>query len=353
MNQQKLLMLNAFINKSYESLSFTEFLKLTILNLHELVMYDSGMFFCGISKDCSYFKPYNGGIINEYYKKENALKSDYLKYNDLNETGKEAYVYKSDDYIKGIITISTEYRNDFLASQQDYHIVCLRIVYKGQFMGEIYLHRNKKNPDFDEEDIFILKLMQPHVSTVFNIIHTLNAVKYLETSDNRNNNVLGICIFDSNMSLTGGNVTGYDMLKIVSAYGSSILYHIKELCSDINLISNKTAFEFFKSSSLKIQKGELSILILVNNDKTTKNKIQYITILQYTDEAAAVLDYQFKFTKREADIIDNLIQGKNNSQISKALNMSENTVKTHIKNIYKKTGTSNRTELTYMLMVNP
>jgi DNA-binding CsgD family transcriptional regulator len=220
-------------------------------------------------------------------------------------------------------------------------------------MGEIYLHRNKKNPDFDEEDIFILKLMQPHVSTVFNIIHTLNAVKYLETSDNRNNNVLGICIFDSDMSLTGGNVTGYDMLKIVSAYGSSILYHIKELCSDINLISNKTAFEFFKSSSLKIQKGELSILILVNNDKTTKNKIQYITILQYTDEAAAVLDYQFKFTKREADIIDNLIQGKNNSQISKALNMSENTVKTHIKNIYKKTGTSNRTELTYMLMVNP
>ncbi|NLI91454.1 MAG: response regulator transcription factor [Peptococcaceae bacterium] len=31
---------------------------------------------------------------------------------------------------------------------------------------------------------------------------------------------------------------------------------------------------------------------------------------------------------------------------------SENTIKTHIKSIYKKTGANNRTELAYVLMLN-
>lgn len=54
MENRKLIKLNRLINNSYECFSFAEFLKLTIFKLHELVMYDSGMFFCGISRDCSF-----------------------------------------------------------------------------------------------------------------------------------------------------------------------------------------------------------------------------------------------------------------------------------------------------------
>jgi len=343
--------LNDFTAKAYECVSFAEFLKLAIMQLHEFVSYDSGMFFCAISRDCSYFKPYKGGNISTYAQKDKFSRLDeYEKAAEKNSSGKEAYVYKAVDYQKGLITIE-EPRSDFIEFQKDFYIVCLRIIYKDQFMGEIYLHRSKSNPDFSDEDLFMLGLMQPHVSMVFHIIHTLNAVKFLETSGNEANNTMGICVFDEGMSLTGGNVTGYDMLKITSAYGSSVLYHVKELCSDMveSLQKKEIDTRFSSAYPLKTSVGELIISVLANKLKEPRAK--FVVILQYADSNSLLSDYQFKFTKREADIIDALVQGKNNPQIAKQLNISENTVKTHIKNIYKKTGANNRTELAYVLML--
>lgn len=351
MDNKTVRRLNDFTAKAYECSSFTEFLKLAIMQLHEFVSYESGMFFCAISRDSSYFKPYKGGNICTYAQKEKLSMLDgYEKSAEKNSRGKEAYVYKAVDYQKGLITIE-EPRRDFIEFQKDFHIVCLRIIYKGQFMGEIYLHRSKSNPDFSDEDLFMLELIQPHVSLVFHIIHTLNAVKFLETSGNDANNTMGICVFDEEMSLIGGNVTGYDILKITSAYGSNVLYHVKEQCADMVESMQKKGIDARVSSIyyLKTSAGELCISILANKPKELR--IKFVVILQYADSNSLLSDYQFKFTKREADIIDALVQGKNNLQIAKLLNITENTVKTHIKNIYKKTGANNRTELSYVLML--
>jgi len=117
MDNQKLLKLNGLINKSYECFSFGEFLKLTILKLHELVMYDSGMFFCGISRDCSFFKPYIGGRVEDYYRKQSFTEREqYLTQSENNNAGSEAYVYKSADYFHGVIHIADEPRSSFLTS---------------------------------------------------------------------------------------------------------------------------------------------------------------------------------------------------------------------------------------------
>lgn len=89
-----------------------------ILRLHELVMYDSGMFFCAISKDCSYFKPYIGGNIEDFYKKRSFPEwKEYIGISETGNAGNEAYVYKSTDYLHGIIQISNEPRSWFLDSQ--------------------------------------------------------------------------------------------------------------------------------------------------------------------------------------------------------------------------------------------
>ena len=220
-------------------------------------------------------------------------------------------------------------------------------------MGEIYLHRSKDKPDFSDEDLFVLRLMQPHISTIFNIIHTVTAVKYVEskhTPDFR----LGICAFDADMSLAGGNVTGIEMLKVSTVFSSSILYHLKEICNSM-LDSGKGAGKqgiIREVNSLKIKNGEINIIVYMDAKHGSRGEITYIVIMQYADKNALIDEYKFKFTKRQADIIDGLIQGKNNSQIAESLNISENTVKSHIKNIYKKTGTNNRTELSYVLMLN-
>ncbi len=52
-----------------------------------------------------------------------------------------------------------------------------------------------------------------------------------------------------------------------------------------------------------------------------------------------------KLTRREEEIVNLVIQGYSNKQISKALFISENTVKTHLANIFGKFGITNRVQL--------
>lgn len=350
MENKKLLKLNSLVNRSYECLTFTDFLKLAILQLHDLVMYDSGMFFCGISRDCSFFKPYIGGNIDQYYQTQRfSDQEDYLAKSE--NAGKESYVYKALDYTHGIIQISNEPRAGFLQAQDEFHIACIRIVNKGQFLGEIYLHRSKDKPDFNDEDLFVLRLLQPHISTVFGIIHTITAVKFLEAVSPAVNRK-GMCILDHEYNLTGGNVAGLEMLKIQTVYGSSILYHIKELCEDLVSTQKRIDAVALAEEVYSIHDGEICVSVYCQNKNKLNKNPQFIIVMEPCNAKVELADYKFKFTKREADIIDGIVQGKSNFQLADALSLSENTIKTHIKSIYRKVGANNRTELTYILMLS-
>jgi len=57
----------------------------------------------------------------------------------------------------------------------------------------------------------------------------------------------------------------------------------------------------------------------------------------------------FSFTNKENDISKLILAGKDNKQISDELGISINTVRVHIQNIYKKTNSSNKTELLFKL----
>jgi DNA-binding NarL/FixJ family response regulator len=96
----------------------------------------------------------------------------------------------------------------------------------------------------------------------------------------------------------------------------------------------------------------MAIDFYLRYDKRQKRNTQFIIVMEFVNPDQKLTDYKFKFTKREADIIDGIVQGKNNIQLAKALNLSENTIKTHVKSIYRKAGANNRAELTYLLMLN-
>jgi DNA-binding CsgD family transcriptional regulator len=327
-----------------------DFLKLAVTSLHKLVMYDSGVFYCAISKDSSFFQPYISGSIDEYYKREPFTgRETYL---ELNSTADKALVFKAADYRSGNVKIAEEPRSEFLSSEEEFHIICLRIIYKEQFLGEIYLHRSKDRPDFDENDIFILRLLQPHISNVFHLIHNYNAVKLFET-DKKGLDKKGLCLFDSSLNLTAGNVAGLEMLNNSTVFGSSVLYHLKELMNDLladkqaNKADNLNTGVIFKSTG-----GDISAEIVMKLKNQGKKGCCFYVVLEYTDVNKVATDYKYKFTAREGEIIDGIIQGKSNQQISEMLNLSTNTIKTHMQKIFKKTGVSSRSELVYMLMLN-
>ena len=157
MNRKKVVKYNQFIYGAYKATVFTELLRYVILNLHELVMYESGMFFCGISQDCSFFKPYirndeKRDVEDYYHRQDFPAMEEYLKTNEQMEGARDPLVYRASEYQQGIAETISDPREAFLLSQTDYNIVCIRIVSDGQFLGEIYLHRSADKPDFEEED---------------------------------------------------------------------------------------------------------------------------------------------------------------------------------------------------------
>jgi|GEM_PF-2676515 len=59
-----------------------------------------------------------------------------------------------------------------------------------------------------------------------------------------------------------------------------------------------------------------------------------------------------KLTGREKDLLCLVAKGLTNAEISKILYLSEMTVKTHLKNIFKKLNVSNRTEAVFIGIIN-
>lgn len=351
MNDKQLIGFNELVRQAYECRSFEDFLRLAITRLHTAVMYDSGLFFCAISRDSSFFQPFIKGNVDDHYKKTTFQEREaYLERSGF--AGKESLVYKAVDYQQGVIAVPHEPRSEFLSGQEQYHVACIRILYQEQFLGEIYLHRDKSKPDFDEQDIFVLSLLQPHVSNVFHIIHTITAINQLET-DKKGLDRKGLCLFDGEANLVAGNVAGLEMLNNSTVFGSSVLYHLKELMNDFLTEQQRTKSETaYCYETLKTQGSDLSVEVFLRKKNKKKDNDRFYVALEFVDEKQSTAEYRFKFTKREADIIDGVLQGKSNSKIASSLSLSENTVKTHLQNIFQKAGASTRAELVYLLMLS-
>jgi DNA-binding NarL/FixJ family response regulator len=77
--------------------------------------------------------------------------------------------------------------------------------------------------------------------------------------------------------------------------------------------------------------------------------------VNYEPETTEVMSHTKKFYKkyyisdREVEIIEALVVGKTNKEIASELFISINTVKTHIKNIYRKLEVKNRVQLLHKI----
>lgn len=67
-------------------------------------------------------------------------------------------------------------------------------------------------------------------------------------------------------------------------------------------------------------------------------------VIQVIRDSPTKITRDYKLTKREMEVLIELSKGKTNPQIAQDMHISENTVKTHIRNIMDKLDTSNRTE---------
>jgi DNA-binding CsgD family transcriptional regulator len=93
---------------------------------------------------------------------------------------------------------------------------------------------------------------------------------------------------------------------------------------------------------LYIQEKTNPLVYLLIFEETVSNKLDMNGIRQ-----------QFTLTRREIDILRRALDGLTNSEIAMDIDISEQTVKDHLSNIYMKTGAKNRFTLLRLIMDLP
>ncbi len=76
-----------------------------------------------------------------------------------------------------------------------------------------------------------------------------------------------------------------------------------------------------------------------------KDPLNLANTLVATEDALKAVANRYGLTEREADVLSHINMGKSNLQIAADLSISENTVKRHVNNIFKKTETQSRHEI--------
>lgn len=96
--------------------------------------------------------------------------------------------------------------------------------------------------------------------------------------------------------------------------------------------------------SVSLEYDDVSLLITSSRETVYRNnRIQHLTFVTSTKQPAAPQSQNL--TRCEQRILQLLKSDHQNKEIASLLSISENTLKTHIKNIYKKTGAKNRIDL--------
>lgn len=114
----------------------------------------------------------------------------------------------------------------------------------------------------------------------------------------------------------------------------------------IFLIAAETAKRSYitNSNNLDLYMGSIALLFLILGGLVAYKMRAKSAPATNTQIARHSLVKTEGFSEREADVLLYLCHGYPNSEIAEQLGISQNTVKTHLKNIYSKLDVTNRTQ---------
>jgi ATP/maltotriose-dependent transcriptional regulator MalT len=131
---------------------------------------------------------------------------------------------------------------------------------------------------------------------------------------------------------------------------------IKIICRRIfDAISAAKLHEFFPGDINIVKRLEGSSSHWLFKIYIGKEPVPFVTVFIMEESLSNKIDLnkirsRFRLTRREADVLGHVINGLKNSDIAHILEISEQTVKDHLSNIYIKLGADNRITLVGFLL---
>ena len=165
---------------------------------------------------------------------------------------------------------------------------------------------------------------------------------------------LGVIVYDKKMSIIYSNVRGKHFLK----------RHKPPV--EFNTVIRRI-FDAIKSGSLKkLFPGEVYLTKKLDGSSskwTFKFEIcekqgPFVCVFAREDSVADRLNLneirrQFGLTRRETDVLRRTLSGLKNAEVAEDLNISEQTVKDYLSNVYFKSGVKNKFELVSLILNFP
>jgi DNA-binding NarL/FixJ family response regulator len=188
-------------------------------------------------------------------------------------------------------------------------------------------------------------------STSFSVVGLSTIDEYLERSADLQSAVLILCAVGADVSAVSEQLT-----RLHEARCSAPIVVLSDE-NDIDLM-----MMVLDSGASGFMPTDISLEVAVHALRLIAAGGQYFPAIRlsarraYGESEKVVSHPAYKFTRRQAAVIDALRKGKANKIIAYELNMCESTVKVHVRNIMKKLKAKNRTEVAYLandLFIDP
>ena len=184
------------------------------------------------------------------------------------------------------------------------------------------------------------------------ILYALNTCPYV-----------GIMILDANLNATYCNETAKNICHAIKSDGIRcpslydtvipIPFEIINECTSLksDLYTDPNSADSLRESYVKIGSRSRYEFKVIKNTTTTLYGQSLCFVIMIEDSLAAAqlrerkIISRYKFTTREIQICSLIKEGLTNKEISNTLFVNLCTIETHIRNIFKKSDVSNRTEL--------
>jgi DNA-binding CsgD family transcriptional regulator len=159
------------------------------------------------------------------------------------------------------------------------------------------------------------------------------------------NLTFGYHFFSASMLMTAFGLTALFYRKKSETWAQESLLNGISISFLPLLVTFPLDLIFFQSHSFKLAYLSFSVFVVYLYFFISRQYFQTIDVQVDSLEIDDATCKSYGISVREAQIIQLLVTGRTNHEIAESLYISENTVKTHVKNIYAKLKVSNRVQL--------